>query len=179
MSSYVNLRQLVLLMKTSSRIIHDDNKRNMVRDAISHIEKIESRLSLSYEPTSDNIYISTNSKKEIILCAAQYNRSKCLPFEIFDICVRQLDLTCSRVLQCKEIESSKLLTFVVENNEGDIPKIVPSLVKSTPLIAQLFQSGCVKSNAEINLEPSMWESHMQSINEWNNVNMEKIKRLLA
>ena len=57
MSSYENLRQLVLLMKTSLRTIHDDNKHNMVRDAISHIEKIESRLSLSYEPTSDNIYI--------------------------------------------------------------------------------------------------------------------------
>ena len=55
--------QLIPLIKESSRIINDGNKRNMVRDAISHIEKIESRLSLSYEPTSDNINISTNSKK--------------------------------------------------------------------------------------------------------------------
>ena len=62
LSSFENLRQLILLIKASSRIIHD-KKRNMARDAISHIEKIESRLSLSYEPTSDNINISTNSKK--------------------------------------------------------------------------------------------------------------------
>ena len=79
--------------------------------------------------------------------------------------MRQLDLTCSHVSQCKEIESSKLLTSVVENNEGDIPKNIPLLVTSTPLTAQIFQSGCVKSNSESNLAPSMWESHMQSINE--------------
>ena len=64
LSSFENLRQLILLMKTSSRIIHDDNKRNMVRDAISHIEKIESQLSLSYEPTSRNLKLSINWMKK-------------------------------------------------------------------------------------------------------------------
>ena len=37
----------------------------MVRDAISHIEKIESQLSLSYEPTSEYIFISKEKITEL------------------------------------------------------------------------------------------------------------------
>eukprot|EP00978_Attheya_sp_CCMP212_P021232 scaffold61822_cov52-Attheya_sp.AAC.5 len=190
-----SISQLQLVMKTSAPLIEARTKREVIRDAIEIAENAISQLNAMYCPNGSPSLISEGKMKEyenigialervraeIDRCGRACQESCCLPGEIFDSCLHQLDVAHSAAINISTVvgptqdQSTTAATFsTISSLVQDTLISVQGLCRRSIEDTSLLESGGDALDEE-NHDTLIWDDHLCACKELLSVRSRKLQ----
>ena len=184
-----SLHELVLLIKESSSLVTNEKDRETVRDSVAVLMGCVSKLEQKYVPcagkmpiTSDRIDLVSSVMSQVLIevtddllsCAKSCDRI--FPSTIFGSCLDHLNDACALSASIKEDTSRSDSTDVLNHDIRDTMQLTSSLIQSTLISAQSICTKAENEKESSSIAPSsICTSHSKMIEEWDNLQLEKLK----
>ena len=199
-----NLKQLLLLIKTSLHLIAEETRLCHARDIIVMLQSIIDRVTLSYSLQyisgqqysiissirvnliEDTITAVDDGIKLLSKCSQICQSYQIYPSEIFTKCLNQLNLLHIKAKECVDT-NKKYFRKGAKESTSKVMKTISSLVEGSLLATQgmyKITSEIEKKNDsdgeidDIDISFTVWESHIKNSKEWTLINIDKTKDLL-